>query len=160
MTLKVATAIVIAAVVLIATTQPEACGTVVPVDPVPVESAPVVLTPTPAPTAKLVAFPVPTAVSGAELVWPKLHLGETGTVSHYGSTCPRCVALPFPWGPGWKVTIAGPGGTWKGVSNDMGPDRSLHRVADLGVPIWEQICGVPASMGLCTATVTVTGKVK
>lgn len=135
--------------------------------PIPCEAAPALAMPvksaepslTPMPTERVdPVFPAPTAVSGAELAWPKLHLGETGVVSHYGSICPTCVALPFPWGSGWRVTIAGPGGTWSGVSNDIGPDRSLHRIADLGLPIWKKVCGVPPSVGLCTATVIVTGR--
>lgn len=163
MTLKVATAIVLAALLFLFAFQREACGVAPVVDPMPAESVRPSLTPTLPPVEEVVpvvAFPVPTAVSGAALNWPKLHLGETGTISHYGSSCLKCVALPFPWGAGWKVTIAGPGGTWSGVSNDMGPERSLHRIADLGRPIWEHVCGAPASMGLCTATVTVTGKAK
>lgn len=160
MTLKAATAVLLACLVILAMTQPEACsGTIPAPTPVPVESDFVALTPMP--TERVVpVFPVPTAVSGKELGWPKLHLGITGQVSHYGSVCPTCVALPFPWGRGWKVTISGLGGTWTGVSNDMGPERSLRRVADLGLPIWLKVCGVPAEMGICTATVTVTGKAK
>ncbi len=102
----------------------------------------------------------PTSISGRELVWPRLWAGETGVVSHYGydRRYDTYVALPWPWGVGWEVTICGAGGCWSGVSNDTGPERRLHRVADLGRPIWERVCGVPASFGLCPATVTVTGR--
>lgn len=157
MIVRAVLAVILCFLLIVATTLRESCveHIVVPT-PMPSESVVPVLTPKPS----LAAFAVPTAVSGAELSWPKLHLGVTGEVSHYGSVCPRCVALPFPWGPDWKVTISGPGGTWRGVSNDVGPVRSLHRIADLGLPIWEMVCGVPASMGICTATVTVTGKAR
>lgn len=101
----------------------------------------------------------PTAISGRELVWPALWAGVTGTVSHYGwdSRYDSYVALPWPYGDGWRVRVCSMQ-CWEGVSTDTGPERRLHRVADLGRPIWEHVCGVPASFGLCVAHVQVFGK--
>lgn len=132
-------------------------------EPDPTEAA-VIPTAIPDPTEQVVPVPTrtagpwPTAISGAPLAWPRLQQGVVGPVSHYGSVCPSCVALPYPWGEGWRVVITGPAGTWEGVSNDMGPERRLRRVADLGLPVWQRVCGLPASAGLCTATVLVLGR--
>lgn len=64
--------------------------------------------------------------------------------------------LALPWGRGIRATICGPGGCWTGVSTDVGPDQRVHpdRVADLSPEVFEQVCGVPRSYGLCQVTVT------
>lgn len=113
--------------------------------------------PSPSETARS-AVAAPTAVSGATLAWPRLHLGETGTVSTYGPGYRGYLALPYPWGAGWRVTVCGPGGCVTAVSNDYGPVRELRRLVDLDVPTFERVCGVPWRFGLCTATVTVLGR--
>ncbi len=66
--------------------------------------------------------------------------------------------LAIPKGPGWIVRLCGPGGCITRVSTDAGPDRAMQRagrIADLYVGDWTKICAVPASMGLCDATLTV-----
>ena len=59
---------------------------------------------------------------------------------------------------GTIVTICGPGGCWRHARvNDYGPSKRLHpdRIADVALHHWEDICGVPKSMGLCNATATI-----
>lgn len=64
--------------------------------------------------------------------------------------------LALPWGRGIRATICGPGGCWTGISTDVGPDQRVHpdRVADLSPEVFELVCGVPRSYGLCPVTVT------
>lgn len=111
--------------------------------------------PWPGPTEVVVPVPVPT-VRAAVATSPLF--GTTGTVSTYGPGYDGLLALPLPWGRGWAVRICGPGGCVSGVSNDTGPVRSLGRIADLDVATFERVCGMPWMAGLCTATVTVTGR--
>lgn len=57
---------------------------------------------------------------------------------------------------GTRVTLSGPGGTWHAVVNDYGPARRTGRIADIAVGRWEDICGVPRSLGLCRVTAVIT----
>lgn len=82
-----------------------------------------------------------------------------GTVSHMGNTQgPGYLAIPK--GPGWIVRLCGPGGCITRTSTDAGPSLAMqrapfHRIADLYIGDFVAVCGVPASMGLCDATLTV-----
>lgn len=100
----------------------------------------------------------PTAISGRELVWPALWAGVTGTVSTYGPGYRGYLALPYPYGSGWRVRICGQAGCIERVSNDYGPVRELHRIADLSIEDFEAISGVSWRMGLTTAYVQVLGE--
>lgn len=57
---------------------------------------------------------------------------------------------------GTHVTLSGPGGTWEAVVNDYGPAKRTGRIADIAVGRWEDICGVPRSLGLCRVTAVIT----
>jgi len=66
--------------------------------------------------------------------------------------------LAVPWGPGYLVTVCGPGGCLTLTSTDAGPDLAMQRarrVGDLAVGLWESVCGVPRTIGLCPASVVV-----
>lgn len=42
------------------------------------------------------------------------------------------------------------------TSTDAGPSRAMQRqgrVADIGVELWERICGLPRSRGLCRVSI-------
>lgn len=90
---------------------------------------------------------------------------ERGIVSHVGRAFgPRYLALPeHRWGrPGIRVTICGDGGCVTRTSTDAGPDLAMQRagrIADLNAWDFETVCGLPASAGLCRATVTYGGLV-
>lgn len=63
--------------------------------------------------------------------------------------------LALPQGAGHRVRVCGV----RCItirSNDIGPVQRIFpdRVADLGVVLWEQVCGLPRSRGLCPVTVT------
>ena len=69
--------------------------------------------------------------------------------------------LAVPWGPGHLVEVAGPGGTITLVSTDAGPDLAMQRagrVGDLAVGLWETICAVPRTMGLCPVTISLVAR--
>lgn len=81
-----------------------------------------------------------------------------GIASWVGGHGPDYLALP--WGRGVRATICGPGGCWRGISTDAGPDRAMQRrgrVADLSPEVFELVCGVPRSFGLCDVVVTRDG---
>lgn len=59
---------------------------------------------------------------------------------------------------GTHVTLSGPGGTWEAVVNDYGPAKRTGRIADIAVGRWEDICGVPRSLGLCRVTAVITNR--
>jgi len=82
-------------------------------------------------------------------------LTRTGILSHMGAGWPADY-LALPWGRGIRATICGPGACWAAVSTDVGPNQRIHpdRVADVSAERFELICGVPASRGLCSVTVT------
>ena len=85
-----------------------------------------------------------------------------GIVSHMGaSQGPGYLAIPK--GPGWIVRLCGPGGCITRTSTDAGPslaEQRAGRIADLYVGDFVAVCGVPASMGLCDATLTVLRRTK
>lgn len=90
--------------------------------------------------------PVPSSLS---------RISRSGTASHVGAGFgPTYLALP--WGRGIRVEVCGQAACWIGTSNDVGPDQRIHpdRVADLSIPVFELVCGIPASRGLCPVTVT------
>jgi hypothetical protein len=85
------------------------------------------------------------------------HVGRDGDIAHTGSTSPY---LAIPLGPGFRVAICGPGGCLEATSTDGGPNHAMlvaGRIADLDIPRWERVCGVPASAGLCPGSWRVVG---
>lgn len=83
-----------------------------------------------------------------------------GLASTYGPRfSEHWVALPD--GPGWRFRVCGAGGCRELVSTDAGPDRAMQRqgrIVDLPVGAFEDVCGVPWTMGLCNVTVTILGR--
>jgi hypothetical protein len=78
-----------------------------------------------------------------------------GTASTYGPGYTGLFALPNPWGRGQRVKICNTR-THRCVhriSNDVGPARQLHRVADLDVATFEYLCECSWTKGLQTVTV-------
>lgn len=67
--------------------------------------------------------------------------------------------LALPQGPGHYVRICGVR-CIRIRSMDTGPDQRIvpGRIADLNVRLWEHVCGLPRSRGLCPVTVTFLGK--
>ena len=116
--------------------------------------------------AILVAFmPVPSGLAPSSLagpapIAPDAALGLRGTASHVGYGYGRLyLALPeHRWGrPGIRVRICGAGGCIDRTSTDAGPSLAMQRagrIADLNAWDFETVCGIPASRGLCTVTVT------
>lgn len=87
-------------------------------------------------------------------------LTRSGIASHMGSGFPSGY-LALPHGPGWRARICGAGDCVTMVSNDAGPalfEQRAGRIADLSVAVFQRVCGVPASMGLCNVSVTILGK--
>lgn len=85
------------------------------------------------------------------------HVGRDGAIAHTGSTTPY---LAIPLGPGVRVRICGPAACITATSTDGGPNRAMllaGRIADLDIPRWERVCGVPASAGLCQGSWRVVG---
>ena len=74
-----------------------------------------------------------------------------GRAPRYGKSY---LAMRLP--KGTHVTLSGPGGTWEAVVNDYGPAKRTGRIADIAVGRWEDICGVPRSLGLCRVTAVIT----
>lgn len=107
---------------------------------------------TPSPTPVATADPATTAAP-LELVT------RTGILSHMGAGWPADY-LALPIGPGHRVELCGAGGCLELVSTDAGPAEAMldaGRIADASVEIFEAVCGVPASRGLCPVTWTVVG---
>jgi hypothetical protein len=78
----------------------------------------------------------------------------SGIASTYGPGWDGWLALPE--GPGVRVRICGAGGCVVQTSTDAGPSLAMQRrgrVADLDVPTFETVCGVPWTRGLCRVTV-------
>ncbi|HSW41308.1 MAG TPA: hypothetical protein VLM76_02235 [Patescibacteria group bacterium] len=87
-------------------------------------------------------------------VAPPRRTGVSGIASTYGPGWDGWLALPA--GPGIRVRICGAGGCAVRTSNDAGPDLAMQRagrIADLDVPTFEYVCGVPWRIGLCHVTV-------
>ena len=82
-------------------------------------------------------------------------VGRQGLIA-WADLGPAYLAIPL--GPGHRVTICGPGGCLETVSTDAGPNRAMlktGRIADLAPGLWEVVCGLPRSRGLCEGTWTV-----
>ena len=75
---------------------------------------------------------------------------RTGKISHMGSGFPDSY-LALPIGRGYTVRLCGPASCRTMTSNDVGPNQSVHpdRIADVSPAVFEALCGVPASAGLC-----------
>lgn len=87
-------------------------------------------------------------------------LTRSGIASHMSSGYPSGY-LALPHGPGWTARICGAGGCVTMTSNDAGPALYLQRqgrIADLSVAVFESVCGVPASAGLCPVSVSIVGR--
>lgn len=66
---------------------------------------------------------------------------------------PRYLAIPA--GPGHDVVVCAVR-CLRLISTDAGPDRAMQRagrIGDLAVELWEHVCDVPRSAGLCEATI-------
>jgi hypothetical protein len=74
-----------------------------------------------------------------------------GTASTYGPGYAGLLALPS--GRGHRVRICGPVACIERTSNDKGPARRLHRVADLNVADFEKVSGASWRKGLVRVTV-------
>ena len=82
--------------------------------------------------------------------------GRTGTIAWADESLgPRYLAVPI--GPGHRVRICSARCVVM-VSTDAGPNRErlqAGRIADLAVGVWERVCGLPRSAGLCLGSWTV-----
>jgi hypothetical protein len=80
---------------------------------------------------------------------------RTGVISHMGSGYPDSY-LALPIGRGHTVRICGPAACRTMTSNDVGPHQGIHpdRIADVSARVFEELCGVPASAGLCRGSWT------
>lgn len=79
----------------------------------------------------------------------------------WGGPCPAdYLALPRPYGPGWRVRICGEdsGVCITRVSNDTGPELWTGRVADLSVEEFALVCGCDWTRGLVSVTITYEGR--
>jgi hypothetical protein len=78
-----------------------------------------------------------------------------GLISHVGSSFPRSyLALPCKRGNvrcSLTVRLCGPADCVILRQTDYGPSQRLHpdRIADVHPAVFERICGLPASRGLC-----------
>ncbi len=54
---------------------------------------------------------------------------------------------------GTRIVVVGPHGTWRGRSWGYGPAKWTHRIVDLDVHVFEDICG-PRSLGLCKVSLS------
>lgn len=111
--------------------------------------------PTPAP-AVVAPTPAPTGGIGYVPKWLQTHVNETGIVSWADEALDGAtpyLALSW-WQPGTVVEITGPNGSVTLRSNDVGPIRSLGRLADIPVRAFELIC-YDRSFGLCTVNIRV-----
>lgn len=71
--------------------------------------------------------------------------------------------LALPMGPGYLARICGAHSCVTMRSTDAGPDLAMQRagrIADLSVAVFEEVCGVPASVGLCPVSVAILGRSK
>lgn len=112
-----------------------------------------------APRKRLVAS-VRTSAATVEARYGVPWLARSGIASHMGNGYPAGY-LALPHGPGWRARICGAGGCVVMVSNDAGPSLAMQRegrVADLSTTVFEAVCGVPASAGLCPVSVTILGR--
>ena len=80
---------------------------------------------------------------------------RSGVISHMGSGYPDSY-LALPIGRGHTVRLCGPAACRTMTSNDVGPDQRVHpdRIADVSARVFEELCGVPASAGLCRGSWT------
>lgn len=113
------------------------------------------LAPKPKPRGTSHVKPKPTARPShpARSTRPATHV-VAGAASNYGLGYAGLLALPLPYGRGHHVRICGPAACIDRVSNDTGPVRRLHRVADLNVADFERVCGCGWRTGLVRVTVT------
>lgn len=85
-------------------------------------------------------------------------IGREGDIAHSGSRTPY-VAIPL--GPGIRIRVCGPADCLEVTSTDAGPNHDMlvaGRIMDLDIGRWEQVCGVPATFGLCPGSwIRVTG---
>ena len=81
---------------------------------------------------------------------------RSGKISHMGPGFPNSY-LALPIGRGYTVRLCGPASCRTMTSNDVGPNQSVHpdRIADVSVGVFEALCGVPASAGLCQGSWTI-----
>lgn len=101
-------------------------------------------TPTPSPT------PNPATTAPPATAWTR-----AGIASTYGPGFDGYIASPD-WPRGSILEICGPGACVLRVTNDVGPDQSIHpdRVVDLDVQTFEVVCAVDWTRGLCPVVVT------
>jgi hypothetical protein len=75
---------------------------------------------------------------------------------------PRYLAIPE--GRNWQVRVCGPAACLDRLSTDAGPELWLQkpphdRIGDLSAAMFEEVCGVPISLGLCPGSYTILGRV-
>ena len=112
-------------------------------------SRPTAPPPTPRPTAKPTPKPRQVAPRASGRV-------VSGVASRMGPAFPSSY-LALPRGAGITVRICGAGGCVTMRSTDAGPDLAMQRagrVADLSDAVWQAVCGLPLSAGLCKVAVT------
>jgi hypothetical protein len=117
--------------------------------------------PAPATGAGSEGTPVPTSPM------PASHVGaREGFISHMGAGYPRWyLALPCKHGNvrcHLTVRLCGPADCVTIRQTDYGPSQRLFpdRIADVSPWLFERLCGVPASFGLCNGSWTVVAGVQ
>lgn len=79
----------------------------------------------------------------------------SGILAHMGAAPVPDSYAAIPWGPGVRVRICAAHCVTV-VSADAGPTLAMQRagrIADLSVALFERVCGLPASRGLCVGTI-------